>query len=129
MSKEEILTPLQETAQINGVDFTVIIYNDALSAMEEYDNRDKWVSVKDAPLFTTDDKGYWICTEAGDKEFIAAVPYKDSRKPNEELWWIRHCIIEDKVGLCVVGENDNELAGWNMSDVVFYQPLPAPPKQ
>lgn len=35
-SKEEILKPLEETAQIIGIDFTVIIYNDALTAMDQY---------------------------------------------------------------------------------------------
>ena len=101
----------------------------ALNAMEEYDNRDKWISVKDAPLFTTDEQGNWTCTEDGDGEFFAAVPYKNVTQPNEELWWIRHCVIEDETGLCIVSDEDNEPAGWNMKDVTFYQPIPKPPKQ
>ncbi len=86
-----------------------------------------WISVEDHPLFTKDEKGNWTCTDAGDNEFIAAVNYSDAKQPGKDLWWIRHCVIEDERGLCVVGDDENEIAGWSMEDVLFYQPLPAPP--
>ena len=87
-----------------------------------------WISVDDRPLFTKDDKGNRTCTEDGGKEFIAAVPYADSKRPNEtNLWWIRHCVVEDGIGLCVVGDDDNEPAGWQIEDIVYWMPWPAPP--
>ncbi len=91
---------------------------------------DKWISVEDRPLYTKDEKGNWTCTEDGNKEFIAAVPYNDSKKPNENnLWWIRHCVIVDVFGLCVVGDTDNEPAGWQLEDITHWQPLPELPNQ
>ncbi len=87
-----------------------------------------WISVEERPLFTKDENGNWTCTEDGDKEFIAAVPYADSKRPDEtNLWWIRHCVVEDAIGLCVVGDDDNEPAGWQLEDVVYWMPLVAPP--
>lgn len=86
-----------------------------------------WHSVEDRPLFTKDERGNWTCTEDGDGEFIAALPYNDRKRPNEELWWIRHCVVEDGIGLCVVGDNDNEPAGWNLEDVTHWMPMPSPP--
>ena len=44
-----------------------------------------WISVEDRPLFTIESNG-WVCTEEGDKEFIAAVPYRRESKPNEDFW-------------------------------------------
>jgi hypothetical protein len=87
-----------------------------------------WISVKDRPLFTIDEKGNWECTEDGDREFIAAVPYNSTKHPDKDLWWIRHCVIEDEIGLCVVCEDSNEPAGWGMEAVEFYYHLlPNPP--
>lgn len=86
-----------------------------------------WHSVEDRPLFTKDERGNWICTEDGDGEFIAALPYNDSKRPNEDLWWIRHCVVEDETGLCVVGDDYNEPAGWNLEDVTHWMPMPSPP--
>lgn len=86
---------------------------------------DGWVSVEDKPLYTKDANGNWICTEEGDTEFIAAVPYKD--KFDKEHWWIHHCVVEDRIGLCVVGDGDNEKAGWELEDVTHYHPLPQTP--
>ena len=86
-----------------------------------------WHSVEDRPLFTKDERGYWICTEDGDGEFIAALPYNDSKRPNEDLWWVRHCVVEDETGLCVVGDDDNEPAGWELEDVTHWMPMPSPP--
>jgi hypothetical protein len=38
----------------------------------------------------------------GDREFLAAVPLQN------DCWWIRHCVIEDRLGLMVVGDDDPE---------------------
>lgn len=88
---------------------------------------DRWVSVEDRPLITTDEQGRWICTEDGDKEFMAAIPYQDNKKPGQELWWIHHCVIEDGTGLCVIGDDDNEPAGYSIEDVTYYMII-EPPK-
>ncbi|MGH7240507.1 MAG: hypothetical protein ACREHG_10670 [Candidatus Saccharimonadales bacterium] len=118
-----------------------ILYDDALSSADELShdgfiagaewerNRGKWISVKDRPLYTTDEKGNWVCTEDGDKEFIAAIPYEDARLPNRQWWWIRHCVVEDVIGLCVIGDDDNEPSGWTLEQVTHWQPLPEPPTQ
>lgn len=75
----------------------------------------EWISVKDRQI-------------PKDKEFIAAVPYNDSMKPNENnLWWIRHCVI-DNGELCIVGDIDNESSGYDPTDVTHWMPLPKPPK-
>jgi hypothetical protein len=87
---------------------------------------DGWISVEDRPLFINTPHG-WKCTEDGEREFIAALPYSDSKRPNEELWWIRHCVVVDSTGLCVVTDDDTEPAGWNLEDVTHWMPLPAPP--
>ena len=86
-----------------------------------------WHSVEDRPLYTKDERGNWTCTEDGDNEFIAALPYNDSKRPNEELWWIRHCVVVDETGLCVVTDDDTEPAGWNLEDVTHWMPMPEPP--
>jgi len=87
-----------------------------------------WHSVEDRPLFTKDRHGYWTCTKDGDKEFIAALQYNDSTRPHEKnLWWIRHCVVQDEIGLCVVGDDDNEPAGWELEDVTHWMPMPSPP--
>ena len=87
----------------------------------------KWIDINERPLFTIDEKGDWTCTEDGDKEFFAAVPYVNNTLPNQtNLWWIRHCVIEDN-GLCVVGDNDIEPAGWDMKDITHWMSIPTPP--
>jgi hypothetical protein len=86
-----------------------------------------WHSVEDRPLFTKNERGNWICTEDGDGEFIAALPYNDSKRPNENLWWIRHCVVEDETGLCIVGDDYNQPAGWNLEDITHWMPMPSPP--
>jgi len=86
-----------------------------------------WISVEDRPLIVTYPDGVWMCTEDVDKEFIAAVPYTDKERPDEKnLWWIRHCVVEDGV-LCIVGDSDNEVAGWELEDVAYWRPWVAPP--
>ena len=87
-----------------------------------------WISVDERPLFTKDENGNWMCTEDGDKEFIAAVPYADKKRPDENnLWWIRHCVVEDAIGLCVVGDDYNEPAGWSLENVAYWMPWVVPP--
>lgn len=89
----------------------------------------EWISVTDKPLVFHDKNGEgWYTSCEGSGEFIAAVPYNDVRKPSEQLWWIKHCVIEDGKGLCVVGENDNEPAGWQIDDVTHFAII-EPPKQ
>lgn len=86
------------------------------------------VKEENAPLFTNTPLG-WECTENGMKELLVAVPYRSTQQPGKELWWIKHCVIQDEVGLCVVGDDDNEPAGWDMSDVTHYKILDfTPPK-
>jgi hypothetical protein len=92
---------------------------------------DGWVSVEEKPLITKDENNNWTCTEDGDKEFIAAVPYTEKMKDGtyKDKWWIHHCIIEDEVGLYIVDDEGNTPAGWSIEDVTHWQPLPNPPKQ
>ncbi len=103
-----------------------------LAAMESpappaLNNSGQWISVVDAPLFINTEFG-WECTEAGNGEFWAAVPYNDSTKPDKkDLCWIHRCVVEDGVGLCIVGDEENTPAGWQLEDVVFYMPIKLPP--
>ena len=92
---------------------------------------DGWVSVEEKPLITKDENNNWTCTEDGDKEFIAALPYTEKMKDGtyKDKWWIHHCIIEDEVGLYIVDDEGNTPAGWSIEDVTHWQPLPNPPKQ
>lgn len=86
-----------------------------------------WINILDRPLITRNERNEWECTNDGMKEFIAAVPYFLSTCPGIQLWWIRLCIIEDETGLCVVGDDDNEPAGWTIDDVTHYIHLPVAP--
>lgn len=92
----------------------------------QWQKENGWISVEDKPLFKKTEFG-WVCTEDAECEFIAAVPYNDKTKPGQELWWIHHCVIEDMIGLCVVGEDENVPAGWLIEDILYYQPLPPAP--
>lgn len=74
-----------------------------------------WISIADRPLRFYDN-GQWWLTDDGDKEFLAAVPYIDKGK---DLWWIRHCVIENG-RLCIVGDDDNEISGWEIPDVTHW---------
>lgn len=87
-----------------------------------------WIQTSERPLVTKNENGHWECTEDGNNEFIAAVPYIKNNEREKTLWWIRLCVIEDTVGLCVVGDDDNEPAGWTIDDVTHYFHLPIPPK-
>ena len=97
--------------------------------MKKDGNPNGWIPVTEKPLYTKDEHEHWVCTEDGDKQFLAAIPYADKRSPGETLWWIRHCVIEDEIGLCVVGDDVNEPAGWNLEDITHWQPLPAVPQE
>ena len=80
-----------------------------------------WISTKDRPLIHENENGHWITTDDGSGEFLAAVYY------NKE-WWIKHCVIESYIGLCVVGDDYNDPAGWHAGDVSYWMPLPPPPE-
>lgn len=83
---------------------------------------EKWHSIEDRPLFTKNGRGHWITTQDGDQDFIAAIE-------TNKGWWIRHCVIEDEVGLCVVGDDYNQPAGWELEDVMYWMPMPKAPKK
>lgn len=85
----------------------------------EKDRESRWISVKDRPLVNKTERG-WVSTEDGDNEFLAAVELTNG-------WWIKHCVLEDEIGLCVVGDSENEPAGYLIEDVLFYQHI-TPPK-
>jgi hypothetical protein len=86
-----------------------------------------WISVEERPLVIQTSLG-WEATEEGNGEFLAAVPYHN-QKDGKDHWWIRHCVLEDEIGLCVVGDDENEPAGWQTTDVTHYWPLPLPPNK
>ena len=89
----------------------------------------EWIKTEDKPLIVFDEADeYWMVTPEGDKEFIAVVKYSDKTRPDEQNWWIRHCVIEDEIRLCVVGDDCNEPAGWETTDITHWMPLPEPPK-
>lgn len=90
-------------------------------------NKDNWISVQERPLITKSDEheGYWMATDDGSKEFLAAILVHDTRTGKDE-WWIRHCVIEDNTGLCIVGDVDNDPAGWTIEDVQYYQHIEPP---
>jgi len=88
----------------------------------------KWISVQDRPLVIPTRRG-WECTKDGEQEFLAALQYNDSVMPNEKLWWIKHCVIEDEVGLCIVGDDgENIPAGWDVTDITYWMPIKPPKK-
>lgn len=95
------------------------------TSVKEPKKKDPWISVEDHPL-VIDTKLGWECTEAGEGEFLAAIQVHDN-STNKDHWWIRHCVIEDMIGLCVVGDDENTPAGWDAKDVQYYCPLPEPP--
>lgn len=89
-----------------------------------------WVSVEERPLaiYETKEDGskWWTSQIAEGDEFLAAVPYNDKRQPGKQLWWIRQCVIQDGRGLCVVCDDDVELAGWDLSDVTHWKRILPP---
>jgi len=86
----------------------------------------EWIHVSDRPLVIRVGEHAWETTEDGGGEFLAAVSYSDTCRPYEkDLWWIRHCVIEES-GLCVVCEDDNEPASWSVEDVEYYMPITNP---
>lgn len=87
-----------------------------------------WYNVNDRPLITKHDNGRWSATDAGSNDFIAAVPYKHKDHGDKIFWWVHHCVI-DKSCLCVVGEDDNEPAGWEIDGVEYWMPWPQNPDE
>jgi hypothetical protein len=87
-----------------------------------------WIDVRISPLIIRNERNQWECTENGMKEFMAAVPYEDEKHPGKQFWWIRHCVIEDEIGLCVVGDDENVPAGWEIESITHYFHLPEQPK-
>lgn len=96
-----------------------VIYTRAMEIYAEMVNG--WVSVEDKPLFTTDENGNWTCTDDGEGYFLAAVELSDGS------WWIKYCTVEDGIGLCTIGEDDNEPSGFELSDITHYKKV-SPPK-
>lgn len=90
----------------------------------------EWISVKDRPLFQKLNKElgeeYWQLTTDGEGHFMAAIQYRDGTKPNEDQWWIHHCCVEDEIGLCVIGDDGNESAGWGIEDIDFWMKIEEP---
>lgn len=88
-----------------------------------------WVRAKERPLIKQVNN-MWFTTEDGDKDFIVAIPFYEK---NDQIklvgnlrWWIHHCCIE-KGRLCIVGDDGNEIAGYEISDVEYWMPMPANP--
>lgn len=93
-------------------------------------SKELWVSVEDRPLVRVYDNGDWEATKDGSGEFLAAVPYTDANDGDGRTrWWIRHCVIQDEIGLSVVEDDDVVSAGWNTTDITHYFPIPIPPIQ
>lgn len=82
-----------------------------------------WHSVKYRPLIRQSQNG-WVATEDGDKEFLAALQYFNSTD-KKLYWWIRHCVLQDGE-LYVVGDDDNEPAGWTVDAVEFWTHIEPP---
>lgn len=91
-----------------------------------------WIPTKESPLLKEipmtpaeiDFKGLeegatWLEKNV-DSNFMAAVPTNNG-------WWIQHCCIDDDGDLMLIVGDDMESAGWEVSDVMFYWPVPAPP--
>jgi hypothetical protein len=101
--------------------YRIFWLDESISTLQE----DEWISVDDKPLVTSENGRWWV-NEGVPDEFLAAVEVHNN-KTNKDYWWIRHCAILDGLGLCIVTDDDHEPAGWQISDVLFYQPLPSPP--
>ncbi len=93
------------------------------------ENSFKWHSTEDRPLCKKDQKGHLWITDDGDGEFLAAVPYYNKNRPNEELWWIHHCNVGDNGSLFIIGDDYDEPAGWSVQDVTHWHPIPEPPNK
>ena len=88
----------------------------------------EWISVEDKPLVIMDDKEErWTCTENGCKEFMALTWFTNINT-GEVTPWMHHCLIEDEIGLCVVGEDGNDSASIQPWEVSYYFLIPTAPK-
>ena len=82
-----------------------------------------WISTEDRPLYTVDGNGNWEATKDGEQPFLAAVLPRRG-----EDWWIRQCVIEDGEGLCVVDDDGNTPAVWDLQAVEYWMPITNPEK-
>lgn len=80
-----------------------------------------WVSVADKPLFY-EEGGRRILTETGDGEFVAAIPYSDTKYPGEQLWQVVHCHVDTDGDLT---DSHGDSVGWSLEDVDYYIPIPS----
>jgi hypothetical protein len=87
-----------------------------------------WVSVGEKPLVSFDENKYWTVNDGIPDEFFAAILVHNN-KTGKDYWWMRHCIIKDETGLCVVTDDDEEPSGWDIQSVQYWRKLPSPPKQ
>lgn len=127
---EHIQKKAEEFADMRGSADEGWTYNEMVSAYIQgwMDcEREEWIDNDVKPLVKETPTG-WITTENCPDQFIAALQYCDN-ETGKQYWWIHHCIIEENIGLCVVGEDDNQPAGWNITDIEYYYPIPKPPKQ
>ena len=92
----------------------------------EVSTQKEWISVKEKPLYESVEGDDFILTNAAEGEFIGAVPVFNN-VTKETSWEVHHYVIEDEVGLCVVGEDGNEPAGWGVEDIELYMPIPKLP--
>lgn len=118
-----IFYPLFEhMANEHGLTLTDTELGDIIHIVREMDKpKTTWHSVKDRPLVNKLRRWGWIATPDGMKDFIAAVQLVDG------AWWTRHCVLEDEIGLCVVGDACNDPAGWNIEDITHWTEYPSDP--
>lgn len=123
-TKEDLALLYSKDLKIDAYGYNITIEQECNeSFIAGYEAAQRWIPVTECPLITKDEKGYWTCTEDGEREFMAAVPYNDSKIINNLQWWVKHCVIEDEIGLCVVGDDENTPAGWNVDCVVYWMPI------
>ncbi len=82
-----------------------------------------WLRTIDRPLYRVTESG-WECTESGEGEFLAAIPIIVNNEPPS--WWIKQCVIIDVAGLCIVTDDEPELAPYDMGDVTHFMKIKEP---